>query len=164
MELKWKYFPLKISFYFVCKTICVHTYISVLCRLLGKEPLKKNDWSSFTWVHVGAICTHLYCIPHTWHHTVLVLYLTVQLYQNRNTWQCFGRSLAPSGAKVRWCYPACGRVHSCGFTTHCSPINGPAHNWTTSWRFTATCPARAYFHSFQKPVAFVLLRNHFVIT
>ena len=78
VALKWKYFPLKISFYFVCKTICVHTYISVLCRLLGKEPLKKNDWSSF---HLGSCRCNLYTSKYTVYptpDTTLYLYYILQ--------------------------------------------------------------------------------------
>ena len=68
----------KISFYFVCKTICVHTYISVLCRLLGKEPLKKNDWSSF---HLGSCRCNLYTFKYTVYptpDTTLYLYYILQ--------------------------------------------------------------------------------------
>ena len=71
-------FLLKISFYFVCKTICVHTYISVLCRLLGKEPLKKNDWSSF---HLGSCRCNLYTFKYTVYptpDTTLYLYYILQ--------------------------------------------------------------------------------------
>ena len=68
----------KIFFYFVRKTTCAHTYISVFCRLLGKEPFKRNDWSSF---HLGSCRCNLYTSKYTVYptpDTTLYLYYILQ--------------------------------------------------------------------------------------
>ena len=59
--------------------MCSYLYFSTL-QTIGKEPLKKMIGPVFTWVHVGAICTHLSILytPHlTPHCTCTISYSTI---------------------------------------------------------------------------------------
>ena len=68
-------FLLKISFYFVCKTTCVHTYISVFADYRVKNPSRETIGPIFTRVQVSA---NLYIFKYT----VLALYLYYILQYN----------------------------------------------------------------------------------